>query len=213
MQQVLAVDQKTRIFHRHIARHLFHPLLIRMTRNSGQAYPPTLQMNEKQHVVRNQSSERKHFHREEVGRHQYRHVSTDKVFPTRCLLPFRNRWNIMATETGNQTFSRHLRFLTNVVIICTPDKDLSQCVVGSRVVQLDRQRKTLRDEAGVIGKFGIKPPSIPDYLAVVGDSADGYPGISGWGSKTAAAVFSQYPHLEDVPKDWRHWDPMPRRAR
>ena len=99
------------------------------------------------------------------------------------------------------------------IIICTPDKDLSQCVVGSRVVQLDRQRKTLRDEAGVIGKFGIKPPSIPDYLAVVGDSADGYPGISGWGAKTAAAVFSQYPHLEDIPKDWRHWDPMLRRAR
>src|SRR5208283_4450980 len=99
------------------------------------------------------------------------------------------------------------------VIICTPDKDLSQYVVGSRVVQLDRQRKTLRDEAGVIGKFGIKPSSIPDYLAVVGDSADGYPGISGWGSKTAAAVFSPYPHLEDIPKDWRHWDPMPRRAR
>jgi len=99
------------------------------------------------------------------------------------------------------------------VIICTPDKDLSQCVVGSRVVQLDRQRKTLRDEAGVIGKFGIKPSSIPDYLAVVGDSADGYPGISGWGSKTAAAVFSKYPHLEDIPKDWRHWEQMLRRAR
>jgi 5'-3' exonuclease len=98
------------------------------------------------------------------------------------------------------------------VIICTPDKDLSQCVVGSRVVQLDRQRKTLRDEAGVIAKFGIKPSSIPDYLAVVGDSADGYPGISGWGSKTAAAVLSQYPHLEDIPKDWRHWYPI-RRAR
>ena len=99
------------------------------------------------------------------------------------------------------------------VIICTPDKDLSQCVVGSRVVQLDRRRETLRDEAGVIAKFGIKPSSIPDYLAVVGDSADGYPGIAGWGSKTAAAVFSQYPHLENIPKDWRHWDPMVRRAR
>ena len=99
------------------------------------------------------------------------------------------------------------------IIICTPDKDLSQCVVGSRVVQLDRQRKTVRDEAGVIGKFGIKPSSIPDYLAVVGDSADGFPGISGWGSKTASAVFSKYPHLEDIPKDWRHWDPMVRRAR
>src|SRR5499425_3271708 len=99
------------------------------------------------------------------------------------------------------------------VIICTPDKDLSQCVVGSRVVQLDRRRETLRDEAGVIAKFGIKPLSIPDYLAVVGDSADGYPGIAGWGSKTAAAAFSRYPHLEDIPKDWRHWDPKIRRAR
>jgi 5'-3' exonuclease len=99
------------------------------------------------------------------------------------------------------------------VIICTPDKDLSQCVVGSRVVQLDRRRQTLRDEAGVIAKFGIKPSSIPDYLAVVGDSADGYPGIAGWGSKTAAAVFSRYPHLEDIPKDWSHWDPMVHRAR
>ena len=99
------------------------------------------------------------------------------------------------------------------VIICSPDKDLSQCVVGLRIVQLDRRRETLRDEAGVIAKFGIKPSSIPDYLAVVGDSADGYPGIAGWGSKSAAAVFSQYPHLENIPKDWRHWDPMVRRAR
>jgi 5'-3' exonuclease len=99
------------------------------------------------------------------------------------------------------------------VIICTPDKDLSQCVVGSRVVQLDRRRETLRDEAGVIAKFGIKPSSIPDYLAVVGDSADGYPGIAGWGAKTAAAVFWQYPHLEDIPKDWNRWVPIPRRAR
>ena len=99
------------------------------------------------------------------------------------------------------------------VIICTPDKDLSQCVVGSRVVQLDRRRKTLRDEVGVIAKFGIKPSSIPDYLAVVGDSADGYPGIAGWGTQAAAAVLSRYPHLEDIPKNWRHWDPMVRRAR
>jgi 5'-3' exonuclease len=99
------------------------------------------------------------------------------------------------------------------VIICTPDKDLGQSVVGSRVVQLDRRRECLRDEAGVIAKFGIKPCSIPDYLAVVGDSADGFPGIAGWGAKAAAAVFSQYPHLEDIPKDWQHWDPSLRRAR
>src|SRR5205823_5269527 len=87
-----------RIFHRHIARHLFHPFLIRMTCDSGQAYPPALQMNEKQHVVRHQTFYRKHFHREEVGRRQHRHVSTDKVFPTRRLLPLGSRWNILAAE-------------------------------------------------------------------------------------------------------------------
>ena len=91
------------------------------------------------------------------------------------------------------------------VIICTPDKDLSQCVVGARVVQLDRRRNILRDEAGVVAKFGVKPQSIPDYLAVVGDSADGFPGIRGWGPKAAALIFSSYPHLEDVPKDWHEW--------
>jgi 5'-3' exonuclease len=99
------------------------------------------------------------------------------------------------------------------VFICTPDKDLSQCVVGTRVVQLDRRRDALRDEAGVVAKFGVNPQSIPDYLAVVGDSADGFPGISGWGAKAAALVLSQYPHLEDVPKDWREWHPSIRKAR
>jgi 5'-3' exonuclease len=98
------------------------------------------------------------------------------------------------------------------VLICTPDKDLSQCVVGTRVVQLDRRREILRDEAGVEAKFGVKPHSIPDYLAVVGDSADGFPGIAGWGPKAAALVFSQYPHLENIPKDWREWHPSIRRA-
>jgi len=98
------------------------------------------------------------------------------------------------------------------VLICTPDKDLSQCVVGTRIVQLDRRREILRDEAGVEAKFGVKPQSIPDYLAVVGDSADGYPGVAGWGPKAAALTFSQYAHLEDVPKDWRQWHPSIRRA-
>jgi len=98
------------------------------------------------------------------------------------------------------------------IFICTPDKDLSQCVVGTRVVQLDRRREILRDEAGVVAKFGVRPPSIPDYLAVVGDSADGFPGITGWGEKAAALVLSQYPHLEDVPKDWHQWDSSIRRA-
>src|SRR5947209_5900948 len=77
------------------------------------------------------------------------------------------------------------------VIICTPDKDLSQCVVGTRVVQLDRRRDVLRDEAGVAVKFGVKPHSIPDYLAVVGDSADGFPGVPGWGLKAAALALSR----------------------
>ena len=99
------------------------------------------------------------------------------------------------------------------VVICTPDKDLSQCVSGTRIVQLDRRTNTLRDEAGVVGKFGVKPESIPDYLALVGDSADGFPGVPNWGKKAAAAVLSQYPHLEDIPKDWKNWAPSIRNAR
>jgi len=99
------------------------------------------------------------------------------------------------------------------VLICTPDKDLSQCVVGTRVVQLDRRHDTLRDEAGVVAKFGVKPLSIPDYLAVVGDSADGFPGVPGWGAKGAALTLSQYLHLEGIPKDWREWHPSIRKAR
>jgi 5'-3' exonuclease len=99
------------------------------------------------------------------------------------------------------------------VLICTPDKDLAQCVAGNRVVQLDRRRNILRDEAGVVEKFGVKPESIPDYLAVTGDVADGYPGISGWGAKAASLALSRYCHLEQIPKDWQHWDPSIRRAR
>jgi 5'-3' exonuclease len=99
------------------------------------------------------------------------------------------------------------------VLICTPDKDLSQCVVGNRVVQLDRRRDLMRDEAGVVEKFGVNPQSIPDYLAVVGDSADGFPGVAGWGAKAAALVLSRYSHLEGIPKDWQDWHPSIRRAR
>ena len=93
------------------------------------------------------------------------------------------------------------------VVICTPDKDLGQCVVGTRVVQLDRRRGILRDEAAVEAKFGVKPHSIPDYLAVLGDSADGFPGVPGWGAKAAASSLSQYTHLENIPRDWRAWHP------
>jgi 5'-3' exonuclease len=91
------------------------------------------------------------------------------------------------------------------VIICTPDKDLAQCVRGTRVVQMDRRTRAIRDEAGIIAKFGVPPASIPDYLALVGDAADGYPGLPGWGAKSAAAVLAKYGHLEAIPADWRVW--------
>jgi 5'-3' exonuclease len=91
------------------------------------------------------------------------------------------------------------------VIICTPDKDLAQCVRGTRVVQLNRRTRVTRDEAGVIQKFGVHPASIPDYLALVGDAADGYPGLPGWGAKSTAAVLSKFGHIESIPADWREW--------
>ena len=92
------------------------------------------------------------------------------------------------------------------ICIWTPDKDLAQCVRDDRVVQVDRRSGKIRNEAEVIAKFGVRPTSIPDYLALVGDSADGYPGIPGWGPKSAAAVLSRYEHLENIPErasDWR----------
>ena len=91
------------------------------------------------------------------------------------------------------------------VRICTPDKDLAQCVQGSRIVQEDRLRKMTRDEAGVIAKFGVPPASIPDYLALVGDSSDGYPGLQGWGAKSAALVLAKYGHIENIPDDGTTW--------
>ncbi len=91
------------------------------------------------------------------------------------------------------------------VIICTPDKDLAQCVSGKRIVQLNRRTRAILDEPGVIQKFGVPPASIPDYLALVGDTADGYPGLAGWGAKTASAVLAKYSHLELIPEDWREW--------
>ena len=91
------------------------------------------------------------------------------------------------------------------VIICTPDKDLSQCVRGTRIVQLNRRTRELRDEAGVVKRFGVSPASIPDYLALVGDASDGYPGLPGWGAKSAAAVLARFGHLEAIPADYRDW--------
>jgi 5'-3' exonuclease len=91
------------------------------------------------------------------------------------------------------------------VIICTPDKDLAQCVRGARIVQLNRRTAVTLDEAGVIEKFGVSPASIPDYLALVGDAADGYPGLKGWGAKSSAAVLAKFVHLESIPADYREW--------
>jgi 5'-3' exonuclease len=91
------------------------------------------------------------------------------------------------------------------VFVCTPDKDLAQSVRGTRVVQMDRRARTIRDEAGVVARFGVGPASIPDYLALVGDTSDGYPGLPGWGAKSAAAVLGRYRHLEQIPEDWRTW--------
>jgi len=92
------------------------------------------------------------------------------------------------------------------VVICTPDKDLAQCVADARVVQLDRRTRRLFDEGGVREKFGVGPASIPDWLALVGDSADGFPGLPGWGAKSASIVLARYEHLERIPGEASDWD-------
>ena len=92
------------------------------------------------------------------------------------------------------------------VVILTPDKDLGQCVRGTRVVQYDRRKGEFTDEAGVIAKFGVPPSSIADYLALVGDTADGFPGLPGWGAKSASAVLARYGHIEDIPASSKDWD-------
>jgi len=91
------------------------------------------------------------------------------------------------------------------IVICTPDKDLAQSVRGTRIVQMIRRTRTIRDEAGVIARFGVRPESIPDYLALVGDAADGYPGLPGWGAKSTAAVLARFEHLEAIPEDPAAW--------
>ncbi len=98
------------------------------------------------------------------------------------------------------------------VIICTPDKDLGQCVRGNRIVQLDRRKDMVIDEGGVEAKFGVGPASIPDYLALVGDSADGFPGLAGWGAKSAATVLARWNHIEDIPPDPADWEVTVRSA-
>jgi len=108
-----------------------------------------------------------------------------------------------ALAAGAVTAARDQR--VKQVIVCTPDKDLAQCVTGTRIVQLNRRTNVSLDEAGVVKKFGVTPESIPDYLALVGDAADGYPGLPGWGAKSTAAVLAKFLHLESIPIDCRDW--------
>jgi 5'-3' exonuclease len=108
-----------------------------------------------------------------------------------------------ALAAGAATAARDAR--VEHVIICTPDKDLAQCVSGTRIVQLIRRTRVTLDEAGVVAKFGVPPASIPDYLALVGDAADGYPGLPGWGAKSSAVVLAKFGHIECIPRDPREW--------
>ena len=119
-------------------------------------------------------------------------------------------WPMVEFETDDALATAAFRWRdepgVEQVVICSPDKDLSQCVVGSRVICRDRLRRTDRDEAGVVAKFGVPPSSIPDWLALVGDAADGIPGIPGWGEKSAGAVLARYGRLEAIPDDAGSWD-------
>ncbi|MBX9952067.1 MAG: hypothetical protein K2Y39_23035 [Candidatus Obscuribacterales bacterium] len=119
-------------------------------------------------------------------------------------------WAMVEFEADDALAAAAVKAASNenvdTVVICTPDKDLSQCVVADKIVQLDRRKNEMRNADGVFAKFGVRPESIPDYLALVGDTSDGYPGIPGWGAKGAASVLSIYPHLEDIPKDPKQWN-------
>jgi 5'-3' exonuclease len=118
-------------------------------------------------------------------------------------------WPMVEFEADDALATAALRFAKSKsveqIVICSPDKDLTQLVSGRRIVCWDRRREIILDEKGVIEKFGVKPQSIPDWLALVGDSADGYPGIPGWGAKSASAVLSRYEHIESIPDDAGKW--------
>ena len=125
-------------------------------------------------------------------------------------------WPMIEFEADDALASAAARFKdapgVEQVVICSPDKDLMQCVTTAQVVCWDRRRDIVYDEEGVLKKFGVRPHSIPDWLALVGDSADGYPGIPGWGAKSASAVLFRYEHLESIPQDHREWGLAPARA-
>jgi len=114
-------------------------------------------------------------------------------------------WPMVKFEADDAIASAVAKFkkskLVEQVVICSVDKDLMQMVDGRRVVSWDRRREIILDEKGVVEKFGVSPESIPDYLALVGDSADGYPGIKGWGAKSVATVLAKFKHIESIPKD------------
>jgi 5'-3' exonuclease len=118
-------------------------------------------------------------------------------------------WPMVEFEADDALATAALRYADDPaveqVVICSPDKDLSQCVLGERVICRDRMRGTFRDEAGVVAKFGVRPESIPDWLALVGDTADGLPGIPGWGAKSSSTVLARFPRLELIPPDPAEW--------
>jgi 5'-3' exonuclease len=119
-------------------------------------------------------------------------------------------WPMVELEADDALASAAARAAAEQVVdrvyICTPDKDLAQCVFGDRIVQRDRRKRETRNEAGVVERFGVPPSSIPDYLALVGDSADGFPGLRGWGAKSAATVLARYETIEAIPDDAADWD-------
>jgi 5'-3' exonuclease len=125
-------------------------------------------------------------------------------------------WPMVEFEADDALATAAMRFQKSAkveqVILCSPDKDLAQLVSGDRIVCWDRRREIVYDEAGVQEKYGVPPASIPDYLALVGDSADGYPGVSGWGAKSTAAVLSRYGHIESIPANHLEWGLTPGRA-
>ena len=119
-------------------------------------------------------------------------------------------WPMVEFEADDAIAAAAVRFAASSaveqIVMCSPDKDLAQVVSGDQVVMLDRRKREIIDEAGVVAKFGVSPPSIPDYLALVGDSADGIPGIRGWGARTTATVLTRYEHIGRIPTDAANWD-------
>ncbi len=118
-------------------------------------------------------------------------------------------WPMVEFEADDAVGTAAIRFggdaSVEQVVVCSPDKDFAQLVSGTHIVCWDRRRDVVYDEAGVVTKYGVRPASIPDWLALVGDAADGYPGVPGWGAKSAAAVLAQFGHLEAIPADASQW--------